>query len=131
MKEERMYILKLLSEGKVNAAEAEKLLDALSKKGKRDFWDDGGGETAEEKMKKLAKSAEAFAKDVGSKMESFYTSVEPKVKKTTKVVLEKTASVIDDVSKSLRESVKNFDEKTGADEGGESGAEDSDDAKKD
>lgn len=111
MKEERMYILNLLGEGKITAEEASKLLEAVGKdkKSRKEYWDDDF--VAEEKLIRFSQSVEAFAKDFGSKIESTFKDMEPKVRKTTKTVMEKTASVVDDISKSLYESIKNLDNK--------------------
>lgn len=111
MKEERMYILNLLGEGKITAEDASKLLEAVGKekKSRKDYWDDDFN--AEEKLQKFSQSVESFAKDFGSKIESTFKDMEPKVRKTTKTIMEKTASVIDDISKSLSESIKNLDSK--------------------
>ena len=119
MKEERMFILNLLSEGKVSADEAAKLLESVGKKPRKEYWDDDV--TAEERLKNFSKSVESFAKDFGSKMQTAYKDMEPKVRKTTKVIMEKTASVVDNMSKSLHESLNNFETKDGGgdDEGGD------------
>lgn len=111
MKEERMYILNLLGEGKITAEEASKLLEAIGKdkKSRKEYWDDDF--VAEEKLLKFSQSVESFAKDFGSKIESTFKDMEPKVRKTTKTVMEKTASVIDDISKSLYESINNLEHK--------------------
>jgi hypothetical protein len=114
MKEERMYILNLLGDGKINADEAAKLLEALGKKPIREYWDDDFN--AEEKLLKFRESVETFAKDFGSKMGSAYKDMEPKVRKTTKVIMEKTASAVDGISKSLHESLKNIEAKGALDD---------------
>ena len=110
MKEERLYVLNLISEGKITAEEAATLLAALGKKPRKEPADDDV--SFEERLKKFQASAAAFAKDVGTKAESTYKDMEPKVKKTTMAAALKTASVIDDVSKSLRESLDKMQEKS-------------------
>jgi len=117
MKEERMYILNLLGEGKVSADEAAKLLEAVGKKSKREYFDEDFN--AEEKLKNFSKSAQAFAKDFGGKVEVAFKDMEPKVRKATKVVMEKTASVVDEISKSLHESLNNYNAKCCGDEDAE------------
>jgi len=109
MKEERMFILNLLSEGKISADEAAKLLESVGKKPKKEYWDDDFN--TEEKLKRFSQSVESFAKDFGQKVETTFKDMEPKVRKTTKVIMEKTATAVDNISKSLHESLKNIDSK--------------------
>ena len=109
MKEERLKILEMIGEGKISAEEGAKLLEAL-KIGR----DKGDYESPsfDERMNKFAKNVESFSKEVGDKMGVAYKNVEPKVKKATKVVVEKTAKVIDELSVKLNETLKNM-EKSG------------------
>ncbi|MDR1688187.1 MAG: hypothetical protein LBS21_06195 [Clostridiales bacterium] len=128
MKEERMYILQMLGEGKISADEAAKLLEAVGKKPMREYWDEDFN--AEEKIRKFSQSVESFAKDFGSKIEHTFKDMEPKVRSTTKKVMEKTASVVDDISKALYESIKNLEPKEpdcGANESADTDEEPADD----
>lgn len=109
MKKERIKILEMLENGKINADEATKLLDALKNSAGHD-WEDYYTEwDADEKLERFTKNVDSFARDFGSKVESAYKDVEPKLKKATKTVVEKTASIFDDISKSLNESLKKMD----------------------
>jgi len=127
MKEERLMILNLLNEGKISADEAAKLLDALSKGGdgaQRRYKyrhgayekDDFEGEM-EDKLKKFQQAAESFSKEFGEKVGGAFKEFEPKFKTVAKTVMEKTASVVDDLARALNESVKNMEEKMKAAEG--------------
>ena len=121
MKEERLAILNMLNEGKINADEAVRLLDTLAKgggpeqkknKANRHYahveFDEG---EMEERFKKFAQAAENFSREFGEKVSGTFKDFEPKFKKTAKTVMEKTASVVDDLAKALNESVKNMEQK--------------------
>lgn len=105
-KEERMMILNMVQDGKLTSDEAAKLLDALKV---------GTPEVEhtfdmEEKIHKFTQSVDSFARDVTDKLGTAFKDAEPKIKKATKKAVEKTASVIDDISKSLNDSLKNMEE---------------------
>ena len=108
MKQERLKVLNMLEEGKISADEAARLLESLKKTEKSHFWEDEDGEI-EDKLKQFTKNLENFSKEIGVKMESAYRTMEPKLRQATKVVVEKTASVVDEISKSLNESLKNME----------------------
>ncbi|MDR2749672.1 MAG: hypothetical protein LBC41_03330 [Clostridiales bacterium] len=109
MKTERLKVLDLLESGKITADEAAKLLEAL--KGPADhFWDDEAARTVEVKFSKFAENVETFSKDVSSKVEAAFKDVEPKLRTATKVVVEKTAAIVEEISKSLGETLKNLEE---------------------
>jgi DNA-binding ferritin-like protein (Dps family) len=108
MKQERMRILDLLESGKITADEAAKLLESIKRPNGQDSWFDG--ETAEhvgEKFQHFTKHVDKFTKDFGGRVELVYKDLEPKIKKVSQAVLEKTASVFDDISKSLNEALEN------------------------
>jgi polyhydroxyalkanoate synthesis regulator phasin len=109
MKQAKMKVLELLEMGKITADEATKLLDAMKRNdGNGGFvFDEDTREQLEEKVARFSKNVDAFAKDFGSKVESVYRDLEPKIKKASAVVLEKTAAVFDDISRSLNESLEN------------------------
>lgn len=104
MKEERMYILNLLGDGKISAEEAENLLKSLSSN--RSNYEDKCQDVCS-----FAESVENFAKDCGSKFKTTFKSMEPAVRRTTKSAMEKTVSILDDIAKSLNENIKNMEEK--------------------
>jgi len=122
MKEERILILNMVNDGKITAEDAAKLLDALQKghdpghgpghhrHPHHEFWEDRA-EDAAEKLNRFSQSIDSFAKDFGDKMGAAFKDMEPKLRKTAKVILEKTATVVDDLSKSLNESIRNMEEK--------------------
>ena len=105
MKQERMKILGLLEEGKISAEEAGMLLEKVIHDGHH-FISDDTAEQVEEKIHNFVKSAEKFAKEFGSKAAEAYKEVEPKLKKASQTVLEKTAHVVDDIAHSLHESIE-------------------------
>ncbi|HHY10754.1 MAG TPA: DUF4097 domain-containing protein [Firmicutes bacterium] len=73
MQEEQRIILKMLEEGKITAAEAEALLNAL---GEREAEGEGGRQ--EDFWARLEKQGEEFAEKVESAVERFYRSLESK-----------------------------------------------------
>ncbi len=108
MKKERLKILNMVEEGKITVEEATKLLEALSCTStfsdEYDFSYD-----MEEKINNFASCVDSFAKDISEKIESTYNSMEPKLKSTTKKVIEKTVNIVDEISKSLNESLRNLE----------------------
>ena len=109
MKQERLKILAMLEEGKINADEAAMLLDKLNQAAESNhhFISDDTAEHVEETLHKFAKSAEHFAREFCSKAASAYKDVEPKLKKASQTVLEKTAVVVDEIACSLHEIIDN------------------------
>lgn len=108
MKQERMKILNLLEEGKVNADEAAKLLEALSAADDHHgFISDETAERWEEGLGRFTKNVDHWAREFGHKVECAYKEMEPKLKQMSQNVLEKTACMMDEVSKSIHESVDN------------------------
>lgn len=105
MKQERLKVLSLLEEGKITADEASLLLDKLNQEAHH-FISDETAEHVEEKLAKFAKSCEQFAKEFGQKAKVAYKDVEPKLKKASQTVLEKTASIVDDIAHSLHDSLE-------------------------
>ena len=107
MKQERMKVLELLESGKITAEEATRLLETIKRPEHGGFaFDDDTKEQFEEKVNRFTKNVDGFARDFGSKVENAYREFEPKLKKASQVVLEKTASIFDDISKSLNESLE-------------------------
>lgn len=110
MKEEKIMVLNMLQEGRINVEEALKLLDSIQ----GHSW--GFPETEkniDEQLSKFSQSIDGLTKDLCSKMESVFKDIEPKIKKASKKVVEKTANAVDQVSKSLNEtldSLKKYEE---------------------
>jgi ElaB/YqjD/DUF883 family membrane-anchored ribosome-binding protein len=126
MKQERLKVLSLLEEGKISADEASLLLDKLNQADGRHFISDDTAEQVEEKLHRFAKTAEGFAKEFSQKAAEAYKDVEPKLKKASQAVLEKTASIVDDIAHSLHDTIENA--KARAEQEGECcGGEDKDD----
>jgi polyhydroxyalkanoate synthesis regulator phasin len=109
MKQARMKVLEMLDAGKITADEAAKLMEAMKRSDGHDtfIFDEETKEQLEEKFARFTKNVDVFAKDFGSKVESAYREMEPKIKKASHVVLEKTAAIFDDISKSINESLEN------------------------
>ena len=108
MKEERMQILKMVESGKISVDEAAKLLEVINA-GSYDPFETYEPSGFDEKCRQFSKNAESFAKDFSAKMGQTFKDVEPKLKKVTKVVVEKTAGVISELSRALNESLKNME----------------------
>jgi len=111
MKQERLKVLSLLEEGKITADEAAKLLEKLAQADSHHFISDDKAEQFEESLHRFAKNAECFAKDLGQKAATAYKDVEPKLKKASQTVLEKTAALVDEIAHSLHESIEKAKEK--------------------
>ena len=101
MQEERMQILKMVEEGKINADEGVKLFEAL-KTGTPSV-------SFEEKFNKFAKDTGDFFKEIGDKVNEMYKKAEPKIKDATKTVVAKTAKVCDNISQGLNEKVRKME----------------------
>ena len=117
MKQERMKILELLDQGKITAVEAASLLEALKASDNQEhFWDDETKKSVQEKVNQFSQNVENVSKDVGDKLETVFKEIEPKLRAATKVVVEKTANIVDEISKSLNETLKNLEEKRAKEE---------------
>jgi len=99
MKQERMKILSMVEEGKISVDEATRLLEVIGAEG------DGADTEFQEKFQQFTKNVEEFAKDLGAKASAAYKEMEPKLKTATRVVVEKTANVVDDLSKAIHDSL--------------------------
>jgi len=107
-KEERMLILNMVSEGKISVDESVKLLEALNA-GESDGMDFGYNNEIEDKVNGFTTSLDNFAKEMNEKAKTTYKDFEPKLKNATKTVVEKTVSVLEDITKSLYESLQNME----------------------
>ena len=106
MKQERLKVLGMLEEGKISADEAGMLLERLNQSDHHHLISEETAEQVEEKLHRFAKSAENFAREFGQKAAEAYKDVEPKLKKASQTVLEKTAAIVDEVAHSLHESIE-------------------------
>ena len=107
MRQERLKILSLLEEGKITAEEAAKLLEAIKSPEDPGFFSEETAEQVNEKVSRFAKNVEGFARDFGERVGDAYKDIEPKLKKASQAVLERTAAVFDEISRSLNESLEN------------------------
>lgn len=105
MRQERLKVLSLLEEQKITAEEASLLLDKLNAADSHHIISEETAEQVEEKLHRFAKNAEHFAKEFGQRAANAYKDVEPKLKKASQAVLEKTASIVDEIAHSLHESI--------------------------
>jgi len=102
MQNERMQVLKMIEDGKINVDDAAKLLEALKVSTQ--------GPDINEKFKEFACDMKDFCKDVTCKINEMTKKAEPKVKEFAKTVVAKTADIADNISQSLNEKVKNMDD---------------------
>lgn len=107
LREERLMILNMLKEGRISVEEANKLLEVIKPSG---YHHQYNTERIERKAKRFGESVDTFVKDFNNKIETAYGDVEPMFKKATKSVVEKTVNVIDNISKSLNETLQNMEE---------------------
>ena len=104
MENERIHVLKMVEDGKINVDEAAKLLEALR------MTSAPAGPDYNEKFKEFAGDMKEFAKDVTCKINELTKKAEPKVKEFAKTVVSKTADLADNISASLNEKIKDMDE---------------------
>ena len=104
--QERLMVLNLLQEGKIDVDEATKLLESLSvtSENQQSHYE---SHEIEEKVQKFTKSVEQFAKEAGTKINSTYKACEPKVKSALKTAIEKTVDALNKASDSLSKSLEN------------------------
>jgi len=104
MQEERLQILKMVEDGKINVDDATKLFEALRGAAV------ASSPSFEEKFNNFTKDTKEFFKDIGSKVNEMYKKAEPKIKGATKVVASKTAEVCDSISQSLNDKLKKMED---------------------
>ena len=97
---EKMRVLDMLEAGKITAEEASILLEALASPHAEVKHD------IEEKIHTFANDVTKFAKDAGCKMQVYYKSVEPKLKKASQTALEKAAAALDTLANNISESIE-------------------------
>ncbi|MCL2204704.1 MAG: hypothetical protein FWB88_12280 [Defluviitaleaceae bacterium] len=100
---EKMRVLDLLEQGKINAEEAARLLESL---GKPRVFDKEQREHMEEKFQKFAGDVNKFAKELGEKVQVMYKNVEPKIKKASQTALEKAAAALDELAHTIHDSLE-------------------------
>ena len=112
MKDERMKVLQMLEDGKISVDDAQELLAVLAKSGKGNHYSNIEIDTdkVNEKVNQFAASVDSFAKDFSGKAQDMYKDMEPKLKYGAKAVIEKTAALVDEVSKNLNENIRKMEE---------------------
>jgi predicted P-loop ATPase/GTPase len=103
MKEERLKILEMISDGKITAKEGAVLISSLNDTNLKWNYD---FDFAEEKCNRFSANVEQFAKEMSGKAKDF----EPKVKEVTKNILSKTAQILDEAAKTLNVKATSFKE---------------------
>ncbi len=115
MKEERMKVLQMLEEGKIDANEAERLLELFTKNVKsdktREMVDD-----INEKTSAFNEKVNAAVKEFVEKIDKLTKDVEPKIKKAAQIVVENTVATVDGLSKTFNETSEETDETEKSDE---------------
>lgn len=123
MKDERMKVLQMLEDGKISVEDAQDLLMVLGKNEKGNYSHiEIDKDKVNEKVNQFAASVDSFAKDFSGKAQDMYKDMEPKLKYGAKAVIEKTAALVDEVSKNLNENIRKMEEENAqkqASEGGE------------
>lgn len=103
MKEERMKVLEMLENGKISAEEAQRLLELLTKpvppRERAAYFSEEFGDKAEAFGDKVESAVKEFAQN----LETMAKNVEPRLKKATQIIIEKTVSTVDEVSKAFHE----------------------------
>lgn len=103
LKEERMLVLNMVQEGKISVDEATRLLDNL--RPNHNFNEYGDSESVfHKKINTISENVEELSKDIGDKLACMFKKFEPHAKSATKKVVEKTISVMNNISKALEES---------------------------
>ena len=92
MKKERMKILQLLAEEAIDTDEAVRLLKSLN----------SDGDIIDEELQQFAENSERFAEDFSERFYAAFKDVEPELDAAAKEVLGAVASLLDDVSQSLK-----------------------------
>ena len=114
LKDERMMILQMVNDGKINSEDAAKLLTSLTE---NDPGITGPGPNIKpdvdvaDKFNKFCGTVENFAKNVGEKASKAIKDAEPHVKEATKKAMKKTACALEDISKTLQTNLQNMEEK--------------------
>ncbi len=104
MSNEKMKILKMLEEGKINAQEASRLLESgkfESYKEENRSNDQGGARSA---SRPTGKTFDDYADDFNRKFSSLAGELEPKINKFAEKVVEKTVAVADKISETIASS---------------------------
>ena len=115
MKKERMKVLEMVEAGKISVEEATALLESLAEAASV-CSESHYGDEMEERVHDFSRSVDTFARDFGERASETWKNCEPKLRSATKKVVEKTAHLMDEISKSLHESLKNMEtNESGAD----------------
>jgi len=128
MPNEKLMILKMLEEGKINAKEAERLLEAAGREDSKSSYYAYGGQQQQPSSGSYSSSEQpytgnagnnpyrgasrpsggydSFAGELSRKFDAFARDLEPKLQRFSETVVEKTADIADRISKSLEDSMR-------------------------
>ena len=104
MKEERLMVLEMLKEGKISVDEASQLLKTVGEVASKEEKE------LEDKFTAFYSNVDSFAKDLKRRAEVAYYKTEPKVKMATKKTLEKTVTLMQDVSEKLKSAASKIED---------------------
>ena len=114
---EKMKVLELLESGKITADEAANLLEVLNNGATVRLMSKETRDNMGEKFQQFGQDVTKFAKDAGCKLQELYKNSEPKIKKASHTVLEKTAAALDGLACSIHESIQRDEAACCGDEG--------------
>lgn len=97
MSDGKIMILQMLQDGKIDVEQTISLLEAFECNCQKKNDD------LQHKINKLSKCVDGIAKDLGSKFDQLYKNMEPKVKKTTCAIMQKTADVASNLASKFSE----------------------------
>lgn len=113
MQEERLLVLKMLQDGKINVDQAEKLLNALSYNNfdYDNYFCEYKQNELECKIKKISRSIDGLVKDLGDGAKNIYKNMEPRLKKAAQCVTKKASVIARELSEKLSQASNKFDNK--------------------
>lgn len=107
-----MKVLEMLEAGKITAEDASKLLSVLNdapQPARQAHHVHLRNHDVEEKLQTFAKDVNHFAKEVGHKMQDWYKTAEPKIKRTSQAALEKAAVTLDNLAQGISNSLEKME----------------------
>ncbi|MDR1150239.1 MAG: hypothetical protein LBJ93_01225 [Clostridiales bacterium] len=107
MGEEYLAVLKLLEQGKITVDDAERLFDCIKNENNKKNDID-----INQKLKKFATSVENLGKTVAGFTRDTFENAKPKLKKVTKISIEKTSEAMHILANKLEGMSENFCEKS-------------------
>ena len=114
MQEERLLVLKMLQDGKINVDQAEKLLNALSYNNfdYDNYFCECKQSELECKIKKISRSIDGLVKDLGDGAKNIYKNMEPKLIKAAQCFTKKAAAITQELSEKLSQASDKLNNKS-------------------